>query len=77
MKYKPDGHHANRMQFEGDTSRARSHYFNNATSNLKLLLFNRFNWMNSFIKENSKGEFELFSSLANYFKDNDIIFKKY
>lgn len=55
MKYKPDGHHANRMQFEGDTSRARSHYFNNATSNLKLLLFNRFNWMNSFIKENSKG----------------------
>jgi len=55
MKYKPDGHHANRMQFEGDTSRARSHYFNSATSNLKLLLFNRFNWMNSFIIENSKG----------------------
>ena len=55
MKYKPDGHHSNRMKFEGDTDRARKYYFNGASSNLKILLYNRFNWMNRFINENSKG----------------------
>lgn len=55
MKYKPDGHHSNRMKFEGDTDRARKYYFNGASSNLKILLYNRFNWMNNFIKDGSKG----------------------
>lgn len=55
MKYKPDGHHSNRMKFEGDTIRARKYYFNGASSNLKILLYNRFNWMNNFIKDGSKG----------------------
>lgn len=55
MRYKPKSHQDNRMNFEGDTIRARTHYFNNLSSNLGLLLFNRFNWMNKFIKENHVG----------------------
>lgn len=46
LKYKPDSHADNRMQHEGDVSRARNYFFSEAPLNLKFLLEKRFSWMN-------------------------------
>ena len=55
MKYKPQSHQENRMNFEGDTSRARNNFYSNVSNNLYFLLKNRFTWMNKYIKKNDLG----------------------
>lgn len=55
MKYKPLSHQENRMNFEGDTIRARNNFFNNVSNNLYFLLENRFSWMNRFIEKYETG----------------------
>jgi len=55
MKYKPLSHQENRMNFEGDTNRARNNFYTNVSNNLYFLLKNRFEWMNFFIKKNDIG----------------------
>lgn len=55
MKYKPLSHQENRMNFEGDTLRARKNFYNNVSNNLYYLLENRFSWMNEFIQNTDKG----------------------
>jgi SAM-dependent methyltransferase len=48
-------HHENRMRHEGDTLRARRHYFASASHNLKRLLRRRYEWMNRFIDRDHVG----------------------
>ena len=55
MKYKPLSHQENRMNFEGDTNRARNNFYSNVSNNLYFLLKNRFAWMNVFIEKNDLG----------------------
>lgn len=52
--YQPN-HCANRMRFEGDIARARSHFLERASPNLRLLLKRRYEWMNRFIDPNHVG----------------------
>ena len=55
LKYKPDSHADNRMQHEGDVSRARNYFFSHAPLNLKFLLEKRFSWMNEYISSTDNG----------------------
>lgn len=48
-------HDANRMRHEGDIERARRHFFDRASPNLRLLLQRRFDWMNRFIEPSHTG----------------------
>tara|TARA_B100000780_G_scaffold176070_1_gene123372 strand:- start:2103 stop:2900 length:798 start_codon:yes stop_codon:yes gene_type:complete len=54
-KYVPRSHGDNRMNHEGDTSRARNKYYLRDNPNLASLLYHRFNWMNAFINKDSIG----------------------
>ena len=55
MKYKPLSHQENRMNFEGDTNRARNNFYTNVSNNLYFLLKHRFVWMNDFIEKKDIG----------------------
>ena len=55
MKYKPLSHQENRMNFEGDTNRARNNFYTNVSNNLYFLLKHRFIWMNDFIEKKDIG----------------------
>ncbi len=48
-------HHQNRMKDEGDTEKARADFLKNPSNNLKFLLKNRYEWMNDYINDDSKG----------------------
>jgi SAM-dependent methyltransferase len=48
-------HNQNLMQHEGDTARARQAYFDGGSTNLRVLLRNRYEWMNQFIKSDDIG----------------------
>jgi SAM-dependent methyltransferase len=48
-------HFQNRMKHEGDVVRARDHFFSSKSLNLRHLLSNRFEWMNEFITNGSRG----------------------
>jgi SAM-dependent methyltransferase len=48
-------HSENRMQHEGDTSRARNYFLNDAPANLKLLVERRYSWMNRHIRPDDMG----------------------
>ena len=54
-KYKPRDHGENKMNHEGDVIRARNYFLEKKSKNLDFLLYNRFNWMNKFIKKNDVG----------------------
>lgn len=54
-KYKPRDHGENKMNHEGDVIRARNYFLKKKSKNLDFLLYNRFNWMNKFIKKNDVG----------------------
>ena len=43
------------MQHEGDTIRARKHYYLRNNKNLEFLLENRYFWMNKYIESNNIG----------------------
>jgi SAM-dependent methyltransferase len=48
-------HDQNLMQHEGDTVRARREYFDGGSTNLRVLLRNRYEWMNQFINPDDVG----------------------
>jgi ubiquinone/menaquinone biosynthesis C-methylase UbiE len=52
--YKPK-HEENLMKNEGDVAGARAFFFSTKHNNLRHLLHNRYNWMNSYIKKGDKG----------------------
>jgi SAM-dependent methyltransferase len=54
-KYKPRDHGENRMKHEGDVMLARNNFLKRKNKNLEFLLYNRFNWMNKYIKKNDVG----------------------
>ena len=58
----------NRMTSVASTESAKSFFEGNKSKNLKFLLHERFNWMNSFIKESDNGlEVGSGAGFAKYF----------
>ncbi len=71
LKYKPSSHADNRMQYEGDVSRARNYFFSEAPLNLKFLLKKRFDWMNEYITNTDNGiEVGCGTGLSKFFIKN-------
>lgn len=63
--------HENRMSSVESTEAAKSYFKENKSKNLKFLLHERFNWMNSFINENDTGlEVGSGAGFAKYFIKN-------
>lgn len=48
-------HNQNRMKDEGDVVKARADFLKNPSNNLKFLLKNRYEWMNEYIGDDSRG----------------------
>ena len=63
----------NRMSSFASTEAAKSFFKENKSSNLKFLLHERFNWMNSFINETDTGlEVGAGAGFAKYFIKNSF-----
>ncbi len=55
LKEYKSAHNDNRMGHEGDVVAARKYYYESKNQNLKFLLFNRFAWMQKYLKPGWKG----------------------